>query len=84
MHFGIGIGIRNLYIQPFLKILQCVYHHLQQNKIDALGMDSKIFPNLGFAYSDILFYHYFLFTHNYSAISDYFVSIASMNPLSVN
>ena len=61
-----------------------IYHNLQQNKIDALGMDSKIFPNLGFAYSDILFYHCFLFIYNYSAISDYFVSTASINPLSVH
>lgn len=41
---------------------------MQQNKIYIFVMDSKIFPNLGFAYSYILFYHLF---SNYISLFSY-------------
>lgn len=72
MHPVLGIGDKFVY-STFFKYYDVIYHHLQQDKIDVLAMDSKIFPNLGFAYSCILFfYHCFLFTNHHLTKSNFY------------
>lgn len=71
MHFGMVMEKKRakLYCQPSSNITITIYHPLQQNKVDILGMESKIFPNLG---PDYFFITCFPFIYHYLVIPTFY------------